>query len=64
MTTVCYRTKRGETFLSYYTYKTPEVTEKEVKTLNETHPEKLWNGERVDWTKVEEFFVSEQEEMY
>ena len=63
MTTVCYRTKRGETFLSYYTYKTFEVTEKEVRTLNETHPERLWNGEKVNWSEVKEFFVSNQKEM-
>lgn len=64
MTVVCYKTKTGETFLSYYTYKSQKEAQKEIQRMNETKPEKLWNGEKVDWTKVEEFFIDDQEEMY
>ena len=64
MTVVCYETKKGERFLSYYTYKTQEEAQKEVNEMNRTKPTKLWNGEKVDWTKVEKFFVDDQEEMY
>ena len=64
MTVVCYETKKGERFLSYYTYKNQAKAQKEVNEMNRTKPTKLWNGEKVDWTKVEKFFVSDQEEMY
>lgn len=76
-TVICYTTKEPvyynkgtkyetieNTFLAYYTYKTVEEAQREVDTLNATHPAKLWNGERIDWTKIDSFFVSEQEEMY
>ena len=76
MTVICYKTKepviyskgtqyekKEDTFLSYYTYKTVEKAQEEVKALNENKPAKLWNGERIDWTKIDYFFVSEQEEM-
>lgn len=56
--------KREDTFLSYYTYKTVEEAQREVEALNANKPAKLWNGERIDWTKIDSFFVSEQEEMY
>ena len=75
-TVICYRnneptyynkgTKWEKTyneFLAYYTYKTIEEAQKEVDEINATKPEKLWNGEKIDWTKIKEFFVSEQEEM-
>ena len=77
MTVICYKMKepvvynRGtkyestcDHFLSYYTYKTQEEAQKEVDEINATKPAKLWNGEKVDWNKVDHFFVSDQEEMY
>ena len=77
MTVVCYRTKepvvynrgtkseeRCDSFLSYYTYKTPQEAQKEVDTINSTKPDRLCNGDKVDWSVVKEFFVDEQEEMY
>ena len=63
-TVICYRTTKGDEYLSYYTYKTVEDAQKEVDTLNANKPAKLWNGESIDWTEVECFFVDTQEEMY
>ena len=76
-TVICYKTvnpiyyNKGtkyetteNTFLAYYTYKTIEEAQEEVNTLNATHPERLWTGERLDWAEIDYFFVSEQEEMY
>ena len=76
MTVVCYRTKeprywnkgtRYETscdhFLSHYSHKSPEETQKEVDEINRTHPERVC-GCKVDWSEVKEFYVSDQEEMY
>ena len=76
-TVICYKTKKPifynkgtkhetscDTFLSYYTYKTPEEAQKEADELNRTKPAKLWNREEIDWEKIDYFFVSEQEEMY
>lgn len=76
-TVICYKTteptyynkgtkyeKTCDTFLAYYTYKTVEEAQTECDKLNTEHPEKLWNGERIDWTKIAYFFVSEQEEIY
>lgn len=77
MTVVCYKTKtpvyynKGtkyestcDTFLSYYAGKSREAAQKDVDEINRTKPEKLWNGEKIDWTKVDHFFVDDQEEMY
>lgn len=76
MTAVCYKTKapvvynkgtKWETtedkFLSYYTYKSQEEAQKEVDEINRTKPEALWNGQKIDWTKTDYFFVTDQEEM-
>ena len=63
-TVICYADKKGETFLEYYTYKTLEKAKKEAEMLNTTKPEKLWNGAKIDWTKVDYFFAGVQEEMY
>ena len=75
-TVVCYKTKqpiiynkgtqyevKEDRFLSYYTHKTAEEAKAECDKLNTEHPETLWNGKPIDWTEVDFFFVSEQEEM-
>ena len=76
-TVICYKTteptyynkgteneKACDTFLAYYTYKTIEEAQAECDKLNAEHPEKLWNGERINWAKVAYFFINEQEEMH
>lgn len=76
-TVVCYKTinpvyynkgteweKSCDQFLAYYTYKTVEEAKKEVAEINKNHPNKDTCGNPIDWTKVKEFFVSEQKEMY
>ena len=62
--TICYKTKKGEEYLAYYNYKTRKEVEEEAKRLNEEKPEKLFNGEKINWNKIDYFFVHEQEEMY
>lgn len=74
MTTICYRTieptiynkgteyeKSNDTFLAYYTHKSIEEATTEVETLNATKPSTLFNGQKIDWNEVKEFFVDEQE---
>lgn len=76
MTAICYKTKapivykKGtkhesscDHFFSYYTYKTKEEAQKEVDKINRTKPKALWNGKKIDWTKIDYFFVTDQEEM-
>ena len=63
-TVIIYKTKQNETYLAYYTYKTVEEAQKEVDKINSTKPEKLWNGEKINWDRIEKFMVNEQEEMY
>jgi hypothetical protein len=62
-TAICYTTKTGENYLSYETYRGVESAEAEVRALNTTKPARLWNGDKVDWTKVDKFFVVRQEHM-
>lgn len=75
--TICYKTKEPvyynkgtkyesscDTFLAYYTHKSDEEALREVEKLNAEKPAKLWNGDKVDWKKVEYFFVHKQEEMF
>lgn len=75
-TVICYRTKEPEIysegtkwekrefdFLAYYTYKTIEEAQKEVNKLNQMKPEQLWNGRKIDWNKIDYFYVEKQEEM-
>ena len=57
MPVVCYRTKRGNKYLA-------QIAQHEVDKLNKYKPQKMWNGVKIDWDDVEEFFVDEQEEMY
>ena len=76
-TVICYKLKNPmvfnkgtkwenscDTFLAYYTAKNEAEAQKEVDEINATHPEKLFNGEKIDWNEIEKFFVSRQEEMY
>lgn len=57
---VCYITKKGQSYLSYYHYN-KAMAEKEVELINKEKPLKLKNGDKVDWEEVDEFFVGEQE---
>ena len=74
MTTICYRTieptiynkgtdfeKRCDELLAYYTCKSIEEATTEVETLNTTKPSTMFNGEKIDWNNIKEFFVDEQE---
>lgn len=61
-TTVCYITKSGESYLAYYHYN-KEIAEQVVKDLNINKPTRLFNGEPIDWNKVDKFFVHMQEAM-
>lgn len=61
MTTICYKTKDGKEYLSHYTHLEPAEAELEVRLLNSERPSTLWNGEKIDWEKVDSFFVDEQE---
>lgn len=76
MTVICYKTKspvvynKGtkyekpcDEFLSYYTYKTPKDAEIECQELNTIKPNQLWNGQEIDWSIIDYFFVDEQEPM-
>ena len=76
-TTICYKTKEPtvynkgtayesqcDTFLAYYTYKDMKEAQQEVDTINSQRPGTLFNGEPIDWTAIDHFFVSQQEEMY
>lgn len=72
MTTLLYKTKkpviynkgtiyekREDTFLHSY-YRTQEEAQKYVDELNTTHPDKAWNGEKINWDEIDYFFVGEQ----
>lgn len=61
--TICYKTKNGKSYLAYYTYSYQKAVN-DVNMLNTTKPEKLFNGEIIDWNDIIEFFVHKQEEMY
>lgn len=75
-TVVCYKTKKPvyynkgtkwektcSDFLAYYTFKSVADAEIEVAEINATRPEKLWNGEPINWEEIDHFYVSQQEEM-
>lgn len=64
MTVICCKMKDGNEYLAYYTYKTKEAAQEEVNKLNTEKPAHLFNGEAIDWNKVDYYFVDEQEEMY
>lgn len=64
VTVICYKTKWGEDFLSYMTWRTLEDAQKEADRLNREKPEVLWNGIKVDWNKIDYFFASRQEDFY
>ena len=58
-TTICYRTNNNEEYLAYVSYRARTEIEKDVENLNRNHPEKMWNGEKIDWTTTKEFFINE-----
>lgn len=60
---VCEMHKNGEHFLTYYSYCSDEIVQKEVDTLNSEKPDKLFNGLPIDWEKIEYFYVSKQRAM-
>jgi hypothetical protein len=62
--TICYRTYDGNEYLAYYTYKNTVEAQAEADRLNTERPATLFNGEKVDWNRVKEFFVHRQEEFY
>ncbi len=57
---VCYRTESGSS-LAYICH-TEKTAREAVEKINKEKPEKLFNGMKVDWNKVKEFFINEQEE--
>ena len=77
-TTICYKTKEPvyynkgtkwekteDEFLAYYCrYENPEKATAEVKRINTEKPDKLPNGQKIDWNKVAYFFINEQPDMY
>jgi len=75
-TVICYKTRVPEVynkgtkwerthsdFLLYYTNKTREEAQQDVNRLNTTKPKTFCNGEKIDWDKIDYFYVDEQEEM-
>lgn len=63
-TIIYFKNKDNEKYLAYYTYKTTEEAQKEVDKINAEKPEKLWNGEKINWEETEKFFVGQQKEMH
>lgn len=67
--TICYKTKKPlpftncTNFLAYYFNGREESAEKEVEKINYEKPKQLFNGEKIDWTNIEYFYVNRQEEM-
>ncbi len=68
---ICYRTKEdivkygtniGRDFLMIYFFGTKEEAQKIVDETNTNKPAVFCNGEKIDWNKVDFFYVEEQEE--
>ena len=57
---VCYHCKDGNEYLAYYSYCNDEAVQKEVDSLNNEKPDKLFNDLPIDWEKIEYFFASKQ----
>lgn len=62
VTVICYKTKQGDSFLSYMTWKSLEEAQKEADKLNKEKPAVLWNKEKIDWNKIDYFFADRQED--
>lgn len=58
-TAVCYKTKTGDMFLFYQSYKSIAELQEECDKLNSDKPEKTRHG-RINWDKVDYFFPNEQ----
>ena len=54
--------KQCDEFLAYITNGSIEDAQAECEKLNAEKLSKLWNGRKVDWTKIAFFFASEQED--
>ena len=67
-TVICYETKKPTfgryDFLAYYTNKSLEAGQAEAERLNTEKPEKLFNGQPIDWNNVVRFYADKQEEMF
>ena len=67
-TVICYETKNPmfgrKNFLAYYTNKSLEAGQAEAERLNAEKPEKLFNGQPIDWNNVVRFYADKQEEMF
>jgi hypothetical protein len=74
---ICYKTKEPtyynkgtkyesscDEFLLYQCFRKIEEVQAEVDRLNNDHPEKDFMGNKIDWNKIDYFFVNVQEEMY
>lgn len=68
MMQICYKLKNPVTFngrdfhtefMSYVLYDNRENAEKVVEKLNQEKPGKLFNGEKIDWDRIDYFFVNE-----
>ena len=67
-TVICYKVRKSmfncDHFLAYYTNMTLEQGQAEAEKLNTEKPEKLFNGQPIDWNNVLYFYADQQEEMY
>jgi len=67
-TVICYKVRKPmfncDHFLAYYTSKTLEQAQAEAEKMNSEKPDKLFNGQSIDWNNVIEFYADRQEEMY
>lgn len=59
-----YETKCDE-FLAYIIgNRTLEEGQAEANRLNIERPDRLWNGQPIEWNNIEYFFATRQEAMY
>ena len=67
-TVICYETKNPmfgrNNFLAYYTNKSLEAGQAAAEKLNTEKPEKLFNGQPINWENVVRFYADKQEEMF
>lgn len=72
--TICYKTKNPivynagtpyekteSFFLSYFSYAPRAEVEAEAERLNTEKPKQLWNGQKIDWDKIDYFYADAQE---
>lgn len=56
--------KRHDTFCAMYVSNNDAEAQAIADELNKSKPATLPNGEPIDWTNVEYFFINKQGEMY